>query len=416
MGKTPEELYREREKRINEAIQLKVPDRVPIAIVFNYFPAKYAGITIEEAFYDYNKWKMACKKTVVDFEPDMYRVAYIIPGTVLEILDCKQIKWPGHGIAPNHPHQFVEAEYMKADEYDLFLKDPSDYVIRVYLPRVYGSLDSFKMLPPLRSILFGGYGRTDLTSVFTMPEFASAFEALNKAGSEVLNWHSGMSSFDKEMAEQGFPNIFVVSVPPVPFDQISDYLRGMRGTMFDMYRQPDKLVEACEKLLPMIIEEGVSSARRNKTSKIFVPLHRGSDGFLSPKQFETFYWPTLKRLTLSFVENGLIPCLFFEGDYTSRLEHLLELPKAKVIAYFDQTDMFKAKEILGNHFCIRGNVPASLLQAGKPQDVKDYCKKLIDVVGKGGGFIMSPGSSLDQANPENIKTMIDFTKEYGVYS
>ena len=162
---------------------------------------------------------------------------------------------------------------MKADEYDLFLKDPSDYVIRVYLPRVYGSLDSFKMLPPLRSILFGGYGRTDLTSVFAMPEFASAFEALNKAGSEALNWRSGMSSFDKEMAEQGFPNIFVAPAPPVPFDQISDYLRGMRGTMFDMYRQPDKLVEACEKLLPMIIEEGVSSARRNKTSKILVPLH-----------------------------------------------------------------------------------------------------------------------------------------------
>jgi hypothetical protein len=30
MGKTPEELYQEREKRFNDAVQLKVPDRVPI--------------------------------------------------------------------------------------------------------------------------------------------------------------------------------------------------------------------------------------------------------------------------------------------------------------------------------------------------------------------------------------------------
>lgn len=29
MGKTPQELYRDREKRIEDAIQLKIPDRVP---------------------------------------------------------------------------------------------------------------------------------------------------------------------------------------------------------------------------------------------------------------------------------------------------------------------------------------------------------------------------------------------------
>ena len=79
-----------------------------------------------------------------------------------------------------------------------------------------------------------------------------------------------------------------------------------------------------------------------------------------------------------------MPCPFFEGDYTSRLEYLLELPKGKVMGQFDTTDVFKAKEILGGHMCIRGNVPVSLFHAGTPQDVRDYCKKLIDVVGKDG--------------------------------
>jgi uroporphyrinogen-III decarboxylase len=123
----------------------------------------------------------------------------------------------------------------------------------------------------------------------------------------------------------------------------------------------------------------------------------------------------LKKLILAFVDAGLTPCVFFEGDYTPRLECLLELPKGRVLAQLDTTDIFKAKEVLNNHLCIRGNVPSSLLQVGTVQQVKDYCRKLIDKVGKGGGFIMSPRSSIDEVKPENLMAMVEFTKEYGVY-
>lgn len=136
---------------------------------------------------------------------------------------------------------------------------------------------------------------------------------------------------------------------------------------------------------------------------------------MSLKQFETFYWPTLKGLILGLIEAGLTPCPFFEGDYTSRLEYLLELPRGKVLGHFDNSDMHKVKEVLGKKMCIMGNAPSSLLQTGTQQDVKDYCQKLIDVVGTGGGFILSPRSSIDEAKPENIKAMLDFTKEYGIY-
>ena len=40
---------------------------------------------------------------------------------------------------------------------------------------------------------------------------------------------------------------------------------------------------------------------------------------------------------------------------------------------------------------------------------------MIDVVGKGGGYIMDAGVGLDDARIENIRAMIDFTKEYGIY-
>ena len=142
---------------------------------------------------------------------------------------------------------------------------------------------------------------------------------------------------------------------------------------------------------------------------------RGSDDFMSAKHFERFYWPTFKKLVMALIERGATPCIFFEGSFTSRLEYLLDFPKGKMLARLDTTDIFKAKEILKAHICIQGNVPSTLLQVGSVQEVKDYCKKLIDVVGKGGGFILSPRSSTDEVKPENLKAMIDFTQEYGVY-
>ena len=107
--------------------------------------------------------------------------------------------------------------------------------------------------------------------------------------------------------------------------------------------------------------------------------------------------------------------MFFEGNFTNRLEYLLDFPKGQMLARLDTTDIFRAKEILKDHVCIQGNVPSSLLQTGSVQDVKDHCKKLIDVIGKDGGFIISPRSSTDEVKPENLKALIDFTHEYGVY-
>ncbi len=110
-----------------------------------------------------------------------------------------------------------------------------------------------------------------------------------------------------------------------------------------------------------------------------------------------------------------MPHVFWEGDCTSRLETIGDIPRGKALYAFEKTDIFRAKEVLRDRVCIRGNVPASLLCTGSPQEVRDYCKKLIDVVGKGGGFIMDSASSLDEEKPENVKAMIEFTKEYGVY-
>jgi uroporphyrinogen-III decarboxylase len=60
-------------------------------------------------------------------------------------------------------------------------------------------------------------------------------------------------------------------------------------------------------------------------------------------------------------------------------------------------------------------VPSSLLCTGTPQAVKEYCRKLIEVCGKGGGFILTGGASIDKGNPDNLRAMIEAVEEYGSY-
>ena len=144
-------------------------------------------------------------------------------------------------------------------------------------------------------------------------------------------------------------------------------------------------------------------------------LHRGADGWMSEKQFHSFYWPYLKRVIEAFVDEGFVPSLFAEGGYNSRLDAIKELAPGGVIWHLDQTDIFRAKEVLGDRACILGNVPGSVLITCTPEEVKAHCKELIEKVGVGGGYILSYGVTPNQSPIENIIAMRDSAKEFGVY-
>jgi len=407
-----EKAYRERATRIKDAIQLKVPDRVPVISSVGFSPAYYAGITTQEAMYDYDKACQAYEKYTFDFAPDAHRGPYGL-GQVYDIIDYKLFLWPGHGIGVNMPFQCVEAEYMKADEYDALIQAPSDFWMRVYLPRIIGVLEPFSKLSPFHRVIeIGGVG--SFVSQYGRPEIRAAFDALFEAGEQAMKWREALTTSDKRVMAAGFP-ILHGGHCKAPFDVLGDTLRGTRGIMLDMYRQPDKLIEAMERLIPLMIEWGVSDARSAAMPLVLIPLHKGVDGFMSDEQYKTFYWPTLRKVLLGLIDEGLIPMLFAEGSYNTRLEIIRDLPKGKVVWRFEKTDMARAKEVLGDRACIYGNVPAAILSTGTTDDVKAYCKQLIDVAGKGGGFILSSGTVLDTAKPENVRAMIEFTKEYGIY-
>jgi len=249
---------------------------------------------------------------------------------------------------------------------------------------------------------------------FGIPPVQNALKALMEAGNEAMAWIKQITDFEMEARAMGVPTI-VGGATKAPFDIISDTLRGMRGMMMDLYRRPDMVLKAMERITPLYIKQGVGMATFSANPVVFMPLHKGADGFMSDEQFRTFYWPTLKAVILGLAEEGCVPFLLCEGGYNDRLQYLAELPKGTCFCVFDRTDMGKAKTLLGRTLCIGGNVPAGLMLTGTADAVRAYCRNLIDVAGKGGGYVMAIGTSMDEAKADTMHAMIDVTKEYGVY-
>jgi hypothetical protein len=408
-----ERAYKERIGLIKNAIQLlKPPQRVPVCPAAGFFPARYVGLTLYDAMYDYGAlarmWETYCDQ----FAPDAYDGPVLMPpGRVFDLLEYTLFKWPGHGVSKERSYQFVEGEYMKAEEYQDLIDDPSGYFLRVYFPRIFGALKPFESMPLLPLI-------SELVLVppailpLGKPDLQKSLHDMMEAASEAIRWADEVQVINRSIMGKGYP-ILSGGLARAPFDVIGDSLRGTAGIMMDMYRHPGELLEACERMTPFMVRAGVDAGKSNGHPLIFMPLHKGADGFMSDKQFRTFYWPTLKKVIIGLVNEGLVPYLFAEGGYNSRLEVISDLPKGATVWWFDRTDMTRAKQTVGKVACIAGNVPLGLLCTGTEDQVKDYCKGLIDTVGRDGGFILSTGAGMEDAQPDNVKAMIDFSKAYG---
>ncbi len=408
-----EEAYKKRVTRFIKAFKLEEPDRVPVILPAGDFPIYHAGMTLKEAMYDNQRLLQAYRKFFKEFEADTFSSpGMVFSGRASEIINSLISKWPGHGLPDDaRMQQFVEGEYMKADEYDVLLRDPSDFCLRYYLPRTIGALAPFEHFSPLPHIL-GMPNRFIGPAV--MPAVQAMFQAIIDYGKETAKWHGPIMEFNREALSAGYPSFFG-GQSHAPFDILGDTLRGTKGIFMDIYRQPDKLLEAMEMLTPINIDCGLQMANASVVPIVFFALHKGDDTFMSDEQYEKFYWPTFRKVILGLVEEGVVPYLFAEGKYNSRLEIISDLPKGKVAWHFDRTDMFKAKEVLGDVACLAGNVPTSLLSTGTPQAVKEYCRKLIEVCGKGGGYILTGGASIDKGNPDNLHAITQAAEEFGVY-
>lgn len=399
MSEHKEKLYSERLERYVTAMQNKKPDRIPIRPFVAEFAAKYAGFTMQEATHDADKALEAVRKCAKDFEWDAVVGNMIFVWTgMADAIGLKYYTMPGIDVSPNDAFQYIEPQneeeaYMKSDEYDHLIADPTEYLATVWMPRVIkyitkaGEECSYKSN---MAWLKGGMAMLDY------------FQKLGKQ-SDLLRTECGTVSA-------------ISGALKAPCDILADKLRGYRQLSADMYRRPEKVVAACEALMPHMKYNALAGSDPNKNVPITVWLHRGCAPFMSYQAYEKFYWPTLKQIIEEIYSEGHQVLFYAEGNWDQNLKYTAQLPDKSIIYHVDRGDILEVHKAVGHKFCLSGGITNDLLTYGTPDQVREVCKRMIDGVAKDGGYIMDAGAIIQQdAKIENVKAMTDFTLEYGKY-
>ena len=381
------QLFDQRLARYQAAIALEPVDRVPLATGSNYFAEVYAGFSKQEIIYDPEKWLASELKFAKDFPViDVLRDNRIY-APLYDALGNRNYKLPGRDLKPDTQFQFVEKDYMKAEEYDELIDNPTAFLITKICPRLHGELDGDYTVRQANALVKAGLAQATLGGHMRRRTQALADEC-------------GMP--------QPMAGFFLA-----PLDALSDTLRDMKGIMMDMRRRPDKVLAACDALADEMIAIALATADPLRRWPIFVPTHKAM--FLSPKEYDHFYWPSFKKVLQTLIEAGHTVRAYLEGNQDAHAHHFKELPKGKILCDIDnQSDIFKVREILKGHQCVAGGIQDSMMIISTPDQVRARVKHLCETIGREPGFILSGGCNWPyDTKPENFRALCEAVEEYG---
>lgn len=409
------EAYQARLNRLNDAIALREPDRVPICAYLGIIPYVLDGCTYRDAMYNYPR----AKEAIINyFKKYPMSDAALCPrfssGKANELAGTTMLDWPGRPgtkVPDLSTYQVQEFEYMKAEEYDEVLKDFTGFMLRKYIPRAWPNLSGLANIRFNPSNLLG----TAPLSGLYAPETVKAYEILAEMAKDSAECAKANGACGAELNEMGFPP-FTTGMGEVPFDIIGDYFRSTLPTLLDQMEHEEELEAFCDRLVEIEIESFRYLENPDiPVKRVMFPMHKGMDGFMSGEQYERLYWRPFRKVIDALIEMGVTPYLYTEGRYNTRLEQLKDLPKGKCMIHFEQVDIRQAKKILGDNSCIVGNFPALLLQTGTPHQVEEKVKELLDICMPGGGYVFDCDGSIDLAEEANLDAMYNAVVKYGSY-
>ena len=406
-------------KRINDAIALKEPDRVPMTPPPELFPIFNAGYTVAEVIYDTTLQKMgnAVKKYLTEFDPDSGIAAGLVfagEGPAMELSNPKNMRWagmPGHIIDDNSLQQFIEYPLLLDDEFEEFFSDRTGWQLRKCL---YRSIELLEPLSKLQPYAFMGSAR-GIAAQFSTPEFRDMIEKLWKINELYQTYQQNANALSKEVEDMGYPLLSASCKAGVPFDNYSDSLRGTLLSLSDLYINPEYVDKFIEEQFEGTIARIRATKGIEEGKHIFMALHKGMDGFMSDAQYRQYYWRHLQKIIEEIIDSGHVPYIYTEGKYDSRLDCLAEVPKGKVFYHFEEVDMAEAKKKLGGIACISGGFRATMLEFSTKEQVIDECKRILDICAPGGGFIFETSCGLGNCKRENVEAMFETVREYGKY-
>ncbi len=202
------------------------------------------------------------------------------------------------------------------------------------------------------------------------------------------------------------------AVIATPFEALCG-ARSIHELYRDLYRCPDLVARVMDRMLPEIVDDAVAAAQACELPCVWVGGWRSASGMLSEPVWQRFVLPHLRTIVDALVEAGFLPILHFDHDWTRDLKHLRGLPARRCILQLDgMTDIRAAKRTLGDHMALMGDVPATMLAKGTPDDVRAYCRALIRDVGERGFFLAAGCDAPVDARPENMLAMVEAGLEY----
>ncbi|HTL17542.1 MAG TPA: uroporphyrinogen decarboxylase family protein [Patescibacteria group bacterium] len=393
-----EELYQRRLSRYVTAMRNEKPDCVPIRPFVAEFTGKYSGYTCQEVAHDYSKAFEAAVAAAKAFDWDAVvpNMVYVWTG-LAQAMGLRYYGIPGIGIPHQSGFNYIEPSedhaFMRADEYDALIEDPTAFLYNTWLPRV--STEVAQIGEPATY-------RNNLALVKGAMAMLSYFYAF---GPQIARLRSECGTVSA-----------ISGIFKAPFDILADKLRGYVGLTLDMHTQPQKVLQACEALMPHLCHVGLTTADPAKQVPIGFWMHRGCVPFINPKQFASHNWPTLKPIIQEFWKHGHQTLFYAEGKWHHHFDAFRELPDRSIVFHCDQDDIFNAHQKLHDKFALSGGVPNVLLSFGKPDEVRSFCTKVLHEVASEGGYIMDAGAIMqDDTSIENLQVLTETTRQYGVY-
>ena len=368
------------EERLWSAIRLEKPDRVPVIPTLLPEPAATlaGGFSMAEVAGS-NQIALDCMMKVFDdvggwdnpfpgaYQPEQMQAAGIDP---------MKMRIPGKDLPDDAMWQLVEEEVLKPDDYDKICEMGIDnFYFQDFLWRI-----------------------TSLT-----PEEVPV---------EIEGLVEGATQHTMECAKRGLKPFFAASAFH-PFFALS-LMRSMVPFTADLYYNPDPVERTIRHMTDELIPKCLQIAKDSGINIWLLTEERAGGFFYPPAVFERFWWPYTEMIVDAFWSEGIVTVFHLDQCWDKNIEYFKRLPKGSAILELDSTtDIFRAKEILRGHLCFHGDVPASLLSIGKPEEVTAYCKKLIEDVGGDGGFILGSGCAVPpNVTRENFRAMIETGKGF----
>ena len=398
MGTDMEQLYQARMKRYVTAMRNGKPDMIPIRPFVAEFTAKYAGYTCQEVTHDYEKAFAAARKCAAEFDWDAVvgNMVYVWTG-LTEAIGTKYYAVPGIHISANTGFQYLEPSeenaFMKAEEYDQLIEDPTGFLFNVWLPRISRDVSAMGQQTSMRNNL-----------------------SFLKGGMAMLSYFNAFGTQAALLRKESGTVSAISGILKAPLDIIADKLRGYLGLVSDLMERPKKVLAACEALMPHLTHVALSGADPDKNVPIGFWMHRGCVPFVTMEHFHKFYWPTLKPIIEEIWSHGHQVLFYAEGNWNAHLDSFAELADGSIVYHVDKADIFETHKKIGHKFCLSGGISNTLLSFGTPDEVRQCCKKVIDGVARDGGYILDAEAIMqDDTKVENMRAMTEFVREYGVY-